>query len=81
MVYKSGLGIFISPKGAKLAFSILNPNLARSAPCKNARLRVSDGMRVLVGVILIYKSDLGIYISPLGAKLANLTSIYQVKLF
>ena len=68
--YKSGLGFSVSPKGAKLANFTLNPNLARRRGTKIARLVGSEGMGVLVRQSSTYKSGLGIFISPKGAKLA-----------
>ena len=43
LVYKSGLGIFVSPLGAKLVFCSLNPNQAYRPHDENARLGVSEG--------------------------------------
>ena len=61
--------ISASPLGVKLKIFTLILTMPSRPKVKNARLGGFEGMGALVRVILVYKSDLGFLVGPLGVKL------------
>ena len=59
----------VSHFGVKLEIFSLILTMPSRPKVKNARLGGLEGMGALVRVILVYKSDLGFLVGPLGVKL------------
>ena len=65
LLYKSDLGISVSPLGAKLAFFTLNSNLGYRPQSKSARLGVSKCIGDLIEYGLVYKSAFSFFLTLL----------------
>ena len=62
---------FCRSLGSRAGLGHPNPDWARSAKGESARLRGFEGIGGLVRLSSTYKSGLGFFVSPLGAKLSK----------